>query len=673
MHVAAGPMAHYSVYELTHMSPAQGIAGLFRHRMTGIVFVFAPVLLIGLILRIVFAVSVWPDLGGPGSLFAAIVVGVIQDLVYASYVAVPVLLYLVLVPQRLFASRIQRIASWIFFLCFWWVVLFQAVSEWIFWDEFGVRFNFIAVDYLVYTTEVIDNIVQSYPIGAIVATIAACALLINTLYCRTSIYREWLKSESRFRPRLSAAVAVLAWPALATALISQSDFPEFENQYDSEISKNGQYSFFAAFRNNELPYRDFYVTEPDQQAVNRVRDMVSEKRSLFIRRSENPVRRTIASGHDPIRPNIIQITVESLDAEFLRRFGNTQGLTPRLDSLMNESLVFTNFMATGTRTVRGMEALALSVPPTPGTSIIKRPNNDHLFTIGTVFRDRGYKTSFIYGGRGYFDNMNNFFAGNGFEIHDQASEPSEDVEFSNAWGVSDEDLYKWVIAQADKSAAEGEPFYHFVMTTSNHRPYTFPEGRIDLPSHSGRAAAVKYTDYAIGKFIDEARTKPWFDNTIFVIVGDHCANSAGKTDVPVDNYHIPLVVYAPSIIAPREVDTLSSQIDYAPTLFELLGWSYTSEFYGKDILAMRPEDGRALIGTYQSLGLYRHNKLTLLKPMNVAEAFDYDPLTKTQARGAMDASDYLDAVAYYQSAADTAGVAAEPETLLSWSTSSAAY
>jgi phosphoglycerol transferase MdoB-like AlkP superfamily enzyme len=654
------------------MSPIQYVAGLFRHRMAGIVFIFIPVLWIGLILRVVLAVSVWPELGGLATLVAAIAVGLSQDLVYASYVAVPALLYLLLVPQRLFASRIQRIASWIFFFCFWWVVLFQAVSEWIFWDEFGVRFNFIAVDYLVYTTEVIDNIVQSYPIGIIVAAIAACALLINTLYCRSSLYRAWLKSESRLRPRLVVAFGMLTWPVLATALISQTDFPEFDNRYNLEISKNGQYSFFAAFRNNELPYRDFYVTEPDQDAVNRVRDMVSEKRSLFIRSSKNPVHRTIASGHDPIRPNVIQITVESLGAEFLGRFGNTQGLTPRLDGLLNESLVFTNFMATGTRTVRGMEALALSVPPTPGTSIIKRPNNDRLFNIGTVFRDRGYKTSFIYGGRGYFDNMNAFFSGNGFEIHDQASESTEDVEFSNAWGVSDEDLYKWVIAQADKSAAEGEPFYHFVMTTSNHRPYTFPEGRIDLPSHSGRAAAVKYTDYAIGKLIDEARTRPWFDNTIFVIVGDHCASSAGKTEVPVDNYHIPLVVYAPSIIAPREVDTLSSQIDYAPTLFELLGWSYMSEFYGKDILAMKPEEGRALFGTYQSLGLYRHNKLTVLKPLNVAEAYDYDPLTKIQRRGEIDASDYLDAVAYYQSAADKAGVAAEPETLLSWSTASAA-
>lgn len=636
-----------------------------QQRLAGIVFVVIPVLVTGFALRMVLAISVWQDLGGVLAWLAASVVGFFEDLIFASYLAVPAALYLAFVPQRLFASKFHRLISWIFFACLWWMVLFQAVAEWLFWDEFGVRFNFIAVDYLVYTTEVIDNIVQSYPLAAILTAIATVAVVLNAWYCRRPTFRTWLNSTTPPRTRMRAALAMLVVPLVATAFFSQNDMPRFDNRYEQELAKNGQYSFFAAFRNNDLPYREFYDTEPALEAVSRVRNMVSEQRSLFIRRGENPVRRNIASSREPIRPNVIQITVESLSAEFLGQFGNSQGLTPRLDELAAQSLRFTNFMATGTRTVRGMEALALSVPPTPGRSIIKRPNNENLFTIGTVFRDKGYKTSFIYGGRGYFDNMNAFFAGNGFEIHDQATKSADDIEFTNAWGVSDEDLYEWVIDEADKSAAEGRPFYHFVMTTSNHRPYTFPEGRIDLPSRSGRAAAVKYTDYAIGRLIDEARGKPWFDNTIFIIVGDHCANSAGKTDVPVDNYHIPLLVYAPSIIAAREVDTLSSQIDYAPTLFELLGWSYTSEFYGKDILAMTPAEGRALLGTYQSLGLYRNNKLMLLKPMNVAESYDYDPLSKTQHKSAIDAEEYLDAIAFYQSAADS--LAAQPKTLLSWS------
>lgn len=646
------------------------VARHMQHRLAGVVLVFLPILFTGLALRIILAVSVWRDIGHPAPLLAALALGLSQDLLFASYLAVPSVVYLALVPQRLFASRFHRLASWLFFASLWWFVFFQALAEWIFWDEFGVRFNFIAVDYLVYTTEVIQNILQSYPIREMLASIAVCAVLANTFYCRSRWYRAWQNSTSVPRSRLRIAASLLVVPLIATGIYSQSDLPRFDNRYVQEIAKNGQYSFFAAFRNNDLPYRDFYDTQPNSEAISRVQKMVNEGGETFVGNGGSPVRRTITSHNIPIRPNVIQITVESLSADFLGYFGNERGLTPRLDSLAGESLVFTNFMATGTRTVRGMEALTLSVPPTPGRSIVKRPDNANLFTIGSVFRDRGYKTSFIYGGRGYFDNMNAFFGGNGFEIHDQASEPGDDVEFTNAWGVSDEDLYRWVTEQADKSAAAGEPFYHFVMTTSNHRPYTFPDGRIDMPSHSGREAAVKYTDYAIGRFLDEARSKPWFKNTIFVIVGDHCASSAGKTDVPVNNYHVPLMVYAPGIVAARAVDTLSSQVDYAPTLFELMGWSYVSEFYGRDILAMRPDEGRAFIGTYQSLGLFRDNKLTLLKPLNVVETYAYDSASKTQARVAIDADEYLDAVAYYQSAADI--LEAKPRTMLSWTKSSAA-
>jgi phosphoglycerol transferase MdoB-like AlkP superfamily enzyme len=636
----------------------------FEHRLAGVFFVAVPLVLTGLLLRIALAVSTWQELGGMPTLLAALVVGLFHDLLYAMYFAIPVLLYLLLVPQRLFASKFHRAASWTFFAGVWWLVFFQAAAEWIFWGEFGARFNFIAVDYLVYTTEVTDNILQSYPVGKIVTVIAVMALIVNSLFCRGRLYRTWLNSTTHVRNRLLPAAAMLLLPLLATAFVSQSDMPQFENRYDREIAKNGEYSFFAAFRNNDLPYREFYDTAPKQDVLNRLRDLVGEASSHFASEGNNPVRRHVVATNRPIRPNVIQITVESLSADFLGHFGNAQAMTPRLDALVTESLMFNNFMATGTRTVRGMEALTLSVPPTPGRSIVKRPDNANLFTIGTVFRDEGYKTSFLYGGRGYFDNMNAFFSGNGFEIHDQASEPDEGVDFSNAWGVSDEDLYEWVLEQADISASQGQPFYQFVMTTSNHRPYTFPDGRIDLPSGSGREAAIKYTDFAIGQFIDEARKKPWFDNTIFVIVGDHCASSAGKTDVPINNYHVPLIVYAPSIIAAREVDTLGSQIDYAPTLFELMGWSYDSEFYGKDILAMRPEEGRALLGTYQSLGLYRNHKLTLLKPLNIAESYVYDSKSGTQSRSTIDANEYLDTIAYYQSAADGLAAGRTPPQML---------
>jgi hypothetical protein len=99
----------------------------------------------------------------------------------------------------------------------------------------------------------------------------------------------------------------------------------------------------------------------------------------------------------------------------------------------------------------------------------------------------------------------------------------------------------------DKSFRQNALFA-LILTTSNHRPFTYPEGRIDIPSHTGRSGGVKYTDFAIGKFIDDAKKKPWFEDTLFVIVADHCASSAGRTTLPVTKYKIPCIIYSPAHI-----------------------------------------------------------------------------------------------------------------------------
>lgn len=623
------------------------------HRMVGVLFALLPILIVGFLLRLVLATQSGIGMSDGLAVIGAIMWGFFADLFYAAYAVIPLILYLTIVPQKIFQHRIHRAIIWLLFAIVWWTVLVSGTADLMFWVEFGVRPNFIAVDYLIYTTEVIDNILESYPIGIILSGIALIALASTTIMTRKiSLYRSWLRSKTPARSRYAVAAILLTIPILTAAYVDQRSMLDFDNNYVQEIAKNGTYSFFGAFRNNQLDYRKFYRYSKAEMTESRIRALVAEQNSRYSSRADNLLKRMIIADGDEWRPNVIQITVESLSADFLGTFGNEDGLTPNLDRLAQEGLLFTNFMATGTRTVRGMESLTLSVPPTPGRSIVKRPENANLFNIGSVFRTKGYDTSFFYGGHGYFDNMNAFFGNNGFAIHDQASESSDDTVFKNAWGVSDEDLYRWVLADADKSAREGKPFYDFVMTTSNHRPFTYPEGRIDIPSHSGRAGAVKYTDFAIGKFINEARKKPWFENTIFVIVADHCASSAGKTDIPVGNYHIPMLIYAPGIIEPQRIDTLSSQIDFAPTLFSVLNWSYDSEFYGKNILDMEQGDGRALLGTYQNLGLLKNDTLTELKPFRVTESYRIDRQTGEQIRTKDDGDQLLDTIAYYQTAAD---------------------
>lgn len=564
----------------------------------------------------------------------------------------PFAIVLAALPRRLFTGRFFWVLGYAVLFLTVYAIIFGAVAEWLFWDEFGVRFNFIAVDYLVYTTEVIGNIRESYSLPVVGSAVYAASLLVSWLLIRLEIVERCQIGEQNRRS--SPWLPAVGWVAGGLTfgfVLNERIIPESWNSYNRELAKNGLWSLFAAFRANELEFERFYPTLPIETAFERVHRAVSAK-DQRIGSDPHDLLRTVSSPGPERRLNVIQITVESLSASFMQRYGDRRGLTPNLDELARRSLVFDQFFATGTRTDRGMEALTLSVPPTPGRSLIKRPRNSGLFTLGSVFRSKGYETAFIYGGFGYFDNMNAFFGGNGYRVVDRASVAAEDITFSNVWGACDEDLYRWALREADSDYEKGKPFFHFVMTTSNHRPYTFPEGRIDMPSKiSGRAGAVKYTDYAIGAFLREASKKPWFNETLFVVVGDHCASSAGKTTLPMQNYQVPLMMFTPGgQIAPRALAAATSQIDYGPTLLGRLGWTYLSRFFGRDVLqALADSDeGPLFVGTYQKLGMYRKGALAVLAPLRQPEVYDYDRSTYEMTNCRFGSELAEDAVATYQ-------------------------
>ena len=196
--------------------------------------------------------------------------------------------------------------------------------------------------------------------------------------------------------------------------------------------------------------------------------------------------------------------------------------------------------------------------------------------------------------------MNAYFAGNDYHVVDRVDFPKSTIVFENIWGVADESLFANVLRVIDDSAARGKPSFTHVMTTSNHRPFTYPDGRIDIPSPGGRDGGVKYTDWAIGKFIDDARSKPWFGETLFVIVADHCASAAGKTKLPVGGYRIPIIFYAPKLVQPGEFTATMSQIDLPPTISMLRPTATTISSAAR--FELPPPRPGAFISNYQELG-----------------------------------------------------------------------
>jgi len=223
-----------------------------------------------------------------------------------------------------------------------------------------------------------------------------------------------------------------------------------------------------------------------------------------------------------------------------------------------------------------------------------------------------------------------------------------EVTFENAWGVADIDIYSKVIKEADLAFEREERFFDFVMTTSNHRPYTYPEGKIDIPSGSGREGAIKYTDFAINEFLKIAQTKPWYKNTVFVIMSDHCASSAGKQELDVANYHIPGMIFNLPKDTIAQVTTQASQIDVFPTLFAQLHWKYNSNLFGRDILSMEPADARAFIGNYRKLGLLKGNKLMVLGDMKKSNFYEWNKESNELINLPMDESFFTETISYYQ-------------------------
>lgn len=498
----------------------------------------------------------------------------------------------------------------IFFIYVFCIIL-NAICEYVFWDEFGVRYNFIAVDYLIYTNEVIGNIFESYPVIPMFGGLFLISLGITYILLRKHDLSFSILASFKTKLLITGAY-ILLFIFSCGVLNLNLDFQQTGNVYVNELQANGLHRFYLAFLSNELEYDKFYITLPE----DKVQTIIHEKYKSTGNNLQI-IKDSLLENHK----NIILITVESLSASFLNHYGNADNITPCIDKLMDESLVFNNMYATGNRTVRGLEAVTLCLPPSPGESIVKRSNNSNLFSTGKILKEKGYIVQYLYGGDSYFDNMKEFFSGNSYEIIDKKSFTKDEITFSNIWGVCDEDMYNKAIKVFNNNAETGKPFFGHIMTVSNHRPFTYPQGKIDIPHDSkSRNGGVKYTDYALGQFIEMARKQSWFNNTIFVITADHCASSAGKTEIPLDKYHIPSIIYAPGYVKPQQVNTLVSQIDIMPTIFGLMHFSYDSYFYGKDIFSPDYKP-RALVATYQNLGCWQNNILTVLSPVRRVEQY----------------------------------------------------
>ncbi len=608
------------------------------------VTLLATILVIRLVLRIVLWWSFGRQAGiVPGRLPLLLGTGSIADLRVALLLALPLALWSNFSPSRWRQSKLYAGVKLATLLMVNIGLVYTAFAEYYFFEEFNARFNLVAVDYLMYPHEVLGNIRDSYPVAGVLLLTAAIAVMIVPLQLAT--LREG-RLRAGARPERLASLALFGC-ALALSMIVPLSAAG-TNRIEREIASNGLALFFDALRTHDLRYTDHYRSMDSSAAVALVRE---ELTGAFEGRQPG-LRQVRASRPDGLgHMNVVVVVEESLGCEYVGACGDSRGLTPSLDRIASDGVFFQQVWATGTRTVRGLEAITASFPPIPSESIVKRPGGDRLDNWGRIMQSAGYKTSFLYGGYAFFDGMTNFFASNGFKIIDRKN--FNDPQFSNIWGVSDEDLFANALSHFDERAASGGPFFSVVLSTSNHKPFTFRPGVPGVPEKGGgREAGIRYADFALGRFIEDARKHPWFDDTLFIIVADHGARVYGREEIPMETYRIPLVFYAPSRLVPRRVTTPVSQMDIAPTVLGMLGIGYEGELLGRDVFRESTRRPTILLSHNHDVARFDGESLVVLGLKGSVHEYRYDLAMNTQVPEPVDARRVDLAVAWYQSAAN---------------------
>lgn len=574
-----------------------------------------PVLGLGALLRVVLYVAFHDGGFAPLTLLAALAAGVGFDLLYTLAALTPVFLVVAAFRLRWLERPLVRGSLLALFFT---AIVFDAVAQYYFFEEFNARYNHIALDYLIYPNEVLGNIWESYNIPLVVGSALGGGIALAWFVSRS--LRGLTLGPWPWRARVSAASSVLAACTAAVLLLRVLPADITSNRITNEVAQNGLGQLVRAFQSAELDYASYYTVLPRDEARARAARVLGfevpspetlQAPAGAFRLDRDSGRTAANDAH----VDVVVVLEESLGSNFVGVLGGAEkrkdhtSLTPNFDRWSRDGLLLTNLVANGNRTVRGLEGVLCSFVPLPGDSVVKRPRTD-VATLARVFGSAGYATCFLYGGYGVFDRMKPFMTQNGWnEFIEQPDFP--DDAFRTAWGVADEYIFDALLARQQQAHARGERLFATLMSVSNHRPYDVPPGRIDLPR--SRQGAVNYADWAIGRYLDQARAAGVLDHTVVLLVGDHGARVYGAEQIPVASYRIPALFLTPGDAQRgRTYESLCSQIDLAPTLLGLAGISAVTPFLGRDLLAPSDAPGRAFVHHNHEIGLLTDDTLVVL-------------------------------------------------------------
>ncbi len=576
--------------------------------MRHLVYVFVPSALILLTaFRLAFALWQWPRVRQAGGLLPILIGGLRIDALMIAALSAPV----VLLAPWLGHYPVMTTVAAIWFTFAWFLLTLLEVSTPQFIIEYDTRPNRLYVDYLKHPQEVVGMLWKGYKLMIGIALIGLGLIVYSgwSIFGHVSadpVMSWWLRPIWML---IAAALCILAIRGtLAHRPINPSSVAWSSDSMLNTLPLNSLYNVAYAIYSmkNERSAEDIYggldVAEMNQ-IVRDAAALPAGPDTLPTLHRQTPVQKRER------KPNLVLIVEESLGAQYVSNLGGAN-LTPELDKLAQTGWNFRRAYATGTRSVRGLEAVSAGFPPTVADAVLRLPGSQtRFFTLAQLLKEQGYRSRFIYGGEAHFDNMKSFFLGNGFdELYEQSS--FESPEFVGTWGASDEDMFNKLhqLLSQDKE----QPTLTLAFSVSNHSPWEYPAGRIQVEGDPATVEnTVRYADWAIGDFFKKARESDYWDNTVFLIVADHDSRVGGANLVPVRHFHIPALILGAGVPS-RQDERIMSQIDLAPTLLSLMGIESEHPMIGRDLT--QQDSDRAMMQYFENYGYLKGDILTVLMP-----------------------------------------------------------
>jgi len=554
--------------------------------------------------------------------------GLRMDTIVTSMLLVIPMILLTLSPQKI-ANFVNKFIKYYFLIVLSFLIYIENAT-FPFIAQYDMRPNYLFVEYLEYPQEVFRMILADYKMALLISF----SMIGIFIYFYLKQYRDsalkifeipYKRRVLLFIP-LTLILFIGIRSSFAHRPANNSDAMFSSNRTVNELTKNSFYSIGSAIYINKKYGSGKLLSQYGKMDTTKALEIVKKRLNISSIDKNSPLSRVERTHFKSEKPkNLVIFLQESLGYQFVQAVGGEKGITPNLNRLSKEGILFTDIYSNGTRSIRGIAGCVAGNFSVPGKGVLKRNKSQHdFFTLSSILKPLGYHTMFLYGGESRFDNMRGWFNGNGFsQIIDR--EKFENPEFVGTWGASDEDLVIKANDEFKKLHKNGKKFAGVMFSTSNHMPFDYPDGKIKLINGYEKRDvknAVKYADFAIGKFIELAKKEEYYKDTIFVIVADHNVRVYGKDMVPIDMFHIPALILGADV-NPSVYTKIATQPDLLATALDLIGIDLKFPIMGNSIFSDKKQE-ISLMQFHDSYALRIKNKVAIIRPNKKAMTYLYE-------------------------------------------------